>query len=79
MTSLMVSQVTRLQFHIEIYTGKDKHKGRYPFKKRSSKHQGRQQRHSTIEGQIVAMEDNSKSRNNKRKQDKVRKLDSQVD
>ena len=73
MTSLMVPQVTRLRFHIETYTGKDKHKGRHTFKKRSSEHQGRQQRRSTLEGQVVATKDNSRSHNNERKQDKGRK------
>ena len=46
----MVPQVTGLRFHIETYTGQDKHEGRHPVKKRSSKHQERQQEHSTFEG-----------------------------
>ena len=37
-TSSVVSKVARLQLYTEIYTRKDKHEGRYPFKKRSSEH-----------------------------------------
>ena len=38
MISLVVSKVARLQLHTETYTGKDKHKGGYPFEERSSGH-----------------------------------------
>jgi len=38
MTSSVVSKVARLRLHTEIYTGKDKHEGGYPFEERSSEH-----------------------------------------
>ena len=66
----MVSKVARLQFHTEVYTGKNKYEGRYSFKERSSEHQGRQQRYSTLEGQIMATKDNSRGYNNERRQNK---------
>ena len=73
MTSSVVPKVARLRFYTETYTRKDKYEGRYPFKKRSSEHQGRQQRCSTLEGQTMAMKDNSRDYNDERKQNKRRR------
>ena len=67
MTSLVVFKVTRLWLYVETYTGKDKYKGRYSFKKGTSEHKERQQGCSTPEGKIMAMKDNSRDHNDKKK------------
>ena len=71
-TSSVVPKVARLRFYAETYTGKDKYEGGHPFKERSSEYQERLQRCSTLERQNMAMKDNSRSCNNKRKQDSQR-------
>ena len=45
MTSLVVLEVIRLQFHSATYPRQDKYKGRYSFKKKSDQHERRQRRH----------------------------------
>jgi len=67
MTSLVVFKVTRLQLYIETYTGKDEYKGRYSFKKETSEHKEGQQRCSTPKGRVMAMKDNSRGHNDKKK------------
>ena len=59
MTSSMVLEVTRLRLYVEAYTGKDKHKGRHPFKKESSEYKKRQQRCPITKGTIMDKENNS--------------------
>ena len=39
---MIVSQAARLRFHVEAYTWENKYEGGHSFKKRLSKHQGRQ-------------------------------------
>ena len=45
MTSSVVLEVIRLQFHSATYPRQDKYKGRYSFKKKSDQHERRQQRY----------------------------------
>ena len=75
----MVPKVARLQFHTEACTRENKYEGRYPFKEGSSEYQGKQQRYSTLEGQNMAMKDNSKGHNNERRQNKRRRQYTQGD
>ena len=79
MTSSVVPKVARLRFYAETYTRKDKYEGGHPFKKRSSEHQRRQQRYSTLEGQTMATKDNSRDHNDERKQNKRKRQYTQRD
>ena len=72
MISILVSKVARLQLYTETYTGKDKHEGRYPFKKRPSEHKRGQQRCSTLKRQTMAMKDNSRDHNDQKENGKGR-------
>jgi len=65
----MVLEVTRLQLYVEVYTEKDKYEGRYPFKKRSSEYERRQQRCPTTKGTIIGKENNSGNYNAKKEDD----------
>jgi len=55
----MVLEVARLRLYIKIYTRKDKHESRHPFKKESSEHERRQQRCPTTKGIIIDKKNNS--------------------
>ena len=73
MTSTLVSKVARLRLYTKTYTRKDKCKGRYPFKKRSSEHKREQQKCSTLKGQTMAMKDNSGDHNDQEENNKERR------
>ena len=68
----MVLEVTRLRLYIEVYTGKDKHEGKHPFKKGSSEYERRQQRCSTTKEKIMVKENNSGNYNAKKEDDSKR-------
>ena len=51
------------------YSRKDKYKGRYFVKKRSSGHKGRQQGHSTAQKRIMNKKNYSRSNNVEKEQD----------
>ena len=61
----MVFKITRLQFHTETYTRKDKYESRHPIEEGASEHQRRQQECLVIKRGIMAMKDNSRDHNNK--------------
>ena len=65
----MVLEVTRLRLYVEIYTKKDKLKGRHPIKKESSEYKRRQQRCPIIKGTIMNKENNSRNYNVRKKDD----------
>jgi len=65
----MVLEVARLQLYIEIYTGKDKHKGRYPIKKGSSEYKRRQQGHPITKETIIDKENDSGNYDARKKDD----------
>ena len=65
----MVFKVTRLWLYTETYTRKDKYEGRYSFKERTSEHQREQQGCLTPKEKIMAMKDNSRDHNDKKKDD----------
>ena len=69
MTSSMVLEVTRLWLYIEVYTGKDKHKGEHPFKKESSEYKRRQQRCPTTKETIMDKKNNSGNYDAKKEDD----------
>jgi len=69
MTSSIVFEVTGLQFYIETYTRKDKHKGGHPVKKRSSVYERRQKRYPITQGTIMDKENNSGNYNSKKEDD----------
>ena len=79
MTSLVVFKVIGLQFYAETYTGKDKYKGRYFFKERTSEYQRGQQGCSTPEERIMATKDNSRNHNDQKKDDGRKKQYTQGD
>ena len=57
----MVLQAARLWFHFTTYSRKNKYKNRHTIKKKSSRHEEKQQRHQDAQGQ--AMNKESKYRN----------------
>ena len=59
----MVFKVARLQFHIEAYTGKDKHEGGHPFKKGSGRYKRKQQGCPTTQGTTMDKKNNSRDHN----------------
>jgi len=61
--------VTRLQFYSVTYSRKDKYKGRYFVKKRSSRYKGRQQGCLTAQRRIMDKKNYSRSNDVKKKQD----------
>ena len=69
----MVFEITRLQFHTEIYTGEDKYKSRHLIKEGASRHKERQQGCSVIKGRIMATKDNSRDHNDQKKNNSRRK------
>ena len=78
-TSSVVLKVTGLWLYTETYTGKDEYKGRYSFKERTSEHQRKQQECSTPEKRIMAMKDNSRDHNDKKKDNGRRRQYTQGD
>jgi len=66
MTSLMILEITGLQFYVETYTGKDTYKGRHPVKKRSSEYKRRQQRCPIAQGTIMDKKNNSRNYNTRK-------------
>ena len=78
-TSSVVFKVTRLRFYAEIYTRKDEYKGRHSFKERTSEYQRGQQGCSTPEKRIMAMKDNSRDHNDKKKDNGRRRQYTQGD
>ena len=79
MTSLMVLEVIRLRLYVEAYTGKDKHKGRYPFKKELSEYKRRQQRCPTTKETIMDKENDSGNYDTKKEDDSKQVKHSQED
>ena len=57
----MVLEVTRLRLYVEAYTRKDRHEGRHPIKKGSSKYKRRQQRCSITKEIIMDKDNNSRN------------------
>ena len=69
----MVFEITRLQFHIEAHTRKDKYESRYPIKERASGHQRRQQGCPVIEREIMAIKDNGRDHNDQEENNNERR------
>ena len=59
----MVFEITRLQLHIEVHTGENKHESRHLIMKGA----GRQQGCPTIKERIVATKNNSRDYNDQEK------------
>ena len=69
----MVFEITRLWFHAETYTGKDKYESRHLITEGSSRHQERQQGCLAIKRRIIAIKDNSGDHNDQKKNHNRRK------
>ena len=63
----MVFEITRLQFHVEVYTRKNKYESRHFIMEGASRHQERQQRCPTIKRRIMAIKNNGRDHNDQKK------------